>query len=90
MTEKEAIKLGFEFVKTYNHDDYRTNRFVNGVIELEFTYLQDKLVTADVTIEEINCMEVNREKLYMLNKLLNGKKKQMRVLGLRNTKSRYY
>ena len=72
MNEQDAINLGFEFVKTYNHDEYRTNRFVNGVIELEFTYIDKNLVSSDVTIQEINCMEVNKEKLYMLNKLLNG------------------
>lgn len=67
MTEQQAIQLGFELKKEFLHDGFKTRRYRLGVIELEFTYWSDgELNSVDVTIEEINCMDVDLSKLEKL------------------------
>lgn len=52
MTEKQIQTLGFEFVEKYTHDEYHTNRYKYGVLQLEFTYLNETLMDAGLTITE--------------------------------------
>ena len=42
MNENELKGLGFELTKKYEHDQYHTNRYARGVLEVEFTYEGDK------------------------------------------------
>jgi len=63
MTESEITALGFEHVESYDHDQYHTNRYENGDLEVEFTYEDDKLIDVDLTIEEVNCKPITREAL---------------------------
>lgn len=71
MTEKEIKEIGFTLVKTYNHDQFTTNRYQKGVLEVEFTYENKKLVTCDLTVEEINCLPITKIEIEQLNKILN-------------------
>ena len=64
--EKDIDGLGFQLAKSYDHDQFHTNRYVNGPLEVEFSYEQEKLVHVDLTITEINCMEVNLDQLQMI------------------------
>jgi hypothetical protein len=70
MTEQEIKDLGFELVTEYDHDQYHTNRYAKGVMEMEFTYHGKRLVTCDLTIQEINCMEITLDDLKTLTKIL--------------------
>ena len=38
MSEQEVKEIGFELVKQYEHDQYNTNRYKKGMLEVEFTY----------------------------------------------------
>jgi len=71
MTEQEIKDLGFKKVKSYKHDIFTTNRYEKGVLEVEFTYRGFNLETVDLTIEEINCMDIKKQELIQLNKILN-------------------
>lgn len=76
MQELDLIKLGFECVEQYTHDEYYTNRYVRGVLEVEFTYrgvlgMKGKLQTVDLAVQEVNCMPITLEKLKMLDAILN-------------------
>ena len=71
MTENEIKDIGFELVKKYEHDQFKTNRFQKGILEVEFTYEETKLVTVDLTVEEINCLPITKNELQQLNKILN-------------------
>lgn len=71
MTENEIKDIGFELVKQYEHNQFKTNRFQKGILEVEFTYEETKLVTVDLTVEEINCLPITKNELQQLNKILN-------------------
>ena len=51
MTEQQLIDLGFKLEEQYNHDEFNTNIFSKGVLEVEFTYYKGKLLTHEVTIK---------------------------------------
>jgi len=71
MTEKEIKGIGFELVKQYEHDQFKTNRYQKGILEVEFTYEGKNLVTVDLTMEEISCLPITKNELQQLNKILN-------------------
>ena len=70
MTENELKGLGFELTQQYEHDQYHTNRYANGVLEVEFTYEGDKLLTCDLTISELNCKPVTLDDMKALTLIL--------------------
>lgn len=70
LEEFDALVLGFKLVKTYTHDEFNTHRYKLGPIELEFTYKDGKLVTCDITSDEINCLPVDKQSLKMIIKAL--------------------
>ena len=71
MTEQDIKEIGFNLVKQYQHDDFHTNRYRKGLIEVEFTYKNDELLTIDAAISEINCIPVNKSDLQTLDKIIN-------------------
>ena len=73
---KTIQTLGFKFVKQYRPgeyiDEFITNRYKRGFIEVEVTYNSDNtLRTFDVTIDEVNYLPVNVEELQILDSILN-------------------
>lgn len=71
MTEQQLKGLGFELTKQYEHSQqYHTNRYAKGVLEVEFTYEGDKLLTCDLTISELNCKPVTFEEIKALTPIL--------------------
>ena len=70
MTENELKGLGFELIQKYEHDQYNTNRYAKGVLEVEFTYEGDKLLTCDLTISEMNCKPVTLDEMKALTPIL--------------------
>ncbi len=73
LTEKQIQDLGFEMVESYHHDQFTTNRYQKGVLEVEFTYYGLNLDTIDLTIQEINCLPINATELKHLDKIFNKK-----------------
>ena len=73
MTRKELEDMGFEFEKTYLHDNFTTIRHKKGIITTELTYLEGNLNSFDITIEEVNCLKVRKTELLILDNILNGK-----------------
>jgi len=71
MTESDIKEIGFELVKKYEHDQYFTHRYKKGKLEVEFTYENNKLVTRDLTVGEINCLPITKTELQQLNGILN-------------------
>jgi len=72
MTENELKGIGFELTQQYEHDQYHTNRYAKGVLEVEFTYEGDKLLTCDLTISELNCKPVTLDEMKALAPILGG------------------
>ena len=72
MTENELKELGFELTQQYEHDQYNTNRYDKGVLEVEFTYEGDKLLTCDLTISELNSKPVTLDEMKALTPILGG------------------
>lgn len=70
MKEEELKELGFKFVKRYDHNEFHTNRYEKGLLEVEFTYEGDKLLTCDLTISELNCVPVTLEDMKALTPIL--------------------
>ena len=71
MSEQEIKEIGFELVKQYEHDQYNTNRYKKGILEVEFIYESEKLITCDLTLQEVNCLPITKIELQQLNKILN-------------------
>lgn len=71
MAEDIMLKMGFEFVKKYNHDHYYTNQYKKGVLKVEFTYEGDYLLSNELTIDEIVALPFSLSELKVLDKILN-------------------
>ena len=72
MTELQLKKIGFKFTKQYNHDQFNTNRYCKGSLEVEFTYKNNKLVSTDLTIQEINFKPVTLADMEALTPILGS------------------
>jgi len=70
MTEEQLKGLGFKLTKQYEHDEFHTNRYAKGVLEVEFTYEAQQLVTCDLTISELNCKPVTFDEMKALTTIL--------------------
>ncbi len=70
ITEDQLKSLGFQFEKEYSHDQFYTKRFKSGNLEVELTYEDGKLVSQDLTSEEINCLPISFEDLKVLTPIL--------------------
>ena len=70
MTENELKGIGLELTQQYEHDQYHTNRYAKGVLEVEFTYEGDKLHSCDLTISELNCKPVTLDEMKALAPIL--------------------
>lgn len=70
ITEEKLQAIGFDFVKEYPHDQFVTRRFQKGYLEVEISYEDGAIVSANLTIEEINCLEISFEKLQILSNVL--------------------
>lgn len=76
MTEQDIKDLGFILERGYEHDQYRTLRYVKGVLEVEFTYEGDRLENVSLTIEEVNCIDVSLEMLSALTPIFGNNQTQ--------------
>lgn len=70
MTEEQIKGLGFELTERYTHDQFNTNRYVKGVLEVEFTYECNELRTCDLSISELNCMPITFEEMKAIAPIL--------------------
>lgn len=70
MNESQIIELGWRLVKKYKHDQYHTNRYRIGCMEVEFTYEGEELLSCDVSISELNCMPISFEQAKLLTEML--------------------
>ena len=72
MTEDQLKGLGFKLTKQYDHDEFHTNRYAKGILEVEFTYKEDKLMTCDLSITEVYCVPVTFEDIKAITPVLGG------------------
>lgn len=71
MTEIQLKQLDFKLIKQYDHDQYNTNRYKKGILEVEFTYEVEELHDISLTIEEVNAVPVTINELLVLNLIFN-------------------
>lgn len=71
MSELEIESIGFGLTKQYHHDQYKSRRFKLGMLEVEFTYENEKLHDVSLTIEEVNAIPTTLNELLVLNLILN-------------------
>lgn len=69
-TEAQIKEIGFKRTDSYDHDQYHTNRYKKGCLEVEFTYEGDELLTCDLTISELNCMPISFNQIKQIAELL--------------------
>lgn len=69
MSEDQIKQLGWDLVKQYDHDQYNTNRYKLGCMEIEFTYEKEQLLTCDLTISELNCMPITFNQVKQITEL---------------------
>ena len=70
MNEEQIKTLGWKLVKSYDHDQFHTNRYKLGCMEIEFTYEGNEMHTCDVTISELNCMPISFDQAKLLTELI--------------------
>lgn len=68
----DVVELGFELVKAYPHDQFFTNRYKKGVMEIDFTYEKEELLTVDLKIEETDSIPINIKDLKELDRIFNS------------------
>ncbi len=78
ITELDLFLLGFQRVKQYVHDNYNTDRYRRGSIQVEFTYKGGhlnsggELESIDMSIDEIvGCEIPTLNELKTLTQVLN-------------------
>lgn len=73
LTEEKAKHLNFEFVKNFDHDEWRSARYKKGIIEIDFTYITEtgELEGFDISIDEVVGKDVTIEQLKQLDQILN-------------------
>ena len=72
MTEQQLKALGFKMTKQYEHDQYITKRYTKGVLEVEFTYGWEGLITIDLSIKEVICKPVTLKEIKALTPILGN------------------
>lgn len=70
IVESRIKEIGWKLVKQYSHDQYNTNRYKLGCMEIEFTYEGRDLLTCDLTISELNCMPISFDEIKKATELL--------------------
>jgi len=70
ISEAQIKEIGFQLTDRYDHDHYHTNRYQKGCLEVEFTYENDKLLTCDLTISELNCMPISFQEIKAISDLI--------------------
>ncbi len=70
MTEVQLKELGFKLIEQYEHDEFNTNRYAKGCLQVEFTYNSENLESVDLTIEEVNCKPVTLADMKSLTAIL--------------------
>jgi len=70
MTEQEVKNLGFKLVEKYEHDQFHTSRFQQGILEVEFTYKADDLISLDLIIPELHYWPITLKEMKVLVPIL--------------------
>jgi|GEM_PF-1997547 len=71
MTENSIQKIGFELVRRYKHDEFNTNKYKKGCIEIEFTYEGKSSAGVDVKLGEMDWRTFYFNEVVKLDELLN-------------------
>jgi hypothetical protein len=70
MTEAQLKALGWKLVKQYQHNQYHTARYQLGCLTIEFTYLEEDLVTCDLLAPELEECNVSLRQAELLTELV--------------------
>lgn len=71
ITVDEIKLMGFELIKQYDHDQFHTDRYKKGILEVEFTYENSEIESVTLTMDEINSININTSDLEQLDRILN-------------------
>jgi len=73
LTMEELEAIGFKIVKSYEHDEWMTQRRQKGCITVETAWLKTgEFVSQDLWVEEAMCESFNKADLSVLDKILNN------------------
>lgn len=77
ISEKTLTDLGYLHVHSYDHDEFKTKRFDNGVLLVEVSYKDGKPVFWDITVEEMTSDQLTVQDLteitHLMTKIFNRK-----------------
>jgi hypothetical protein len=73
LTEKEITALGWELVKQYTHDQYHTNRYALGAMQLEFTYEGPDVSNISITMDGQNARPISYRQAKILTEVYAAK-----------------
>jgi hypothetical protein len=72
LTMSKLSELGFEIVKSYNRDEFMTQRRQKGCIQVETTWLKTgEFVSQDLWIDDAELDKFTKQELLSLDKILN-------------------
>ena len=75
LTMSEFEALGFEIVKSYEHDEWMTQRRQKGCITVETTWLKTgEFVSQDLWIDDASMDKFTKQELLFLDIILNKTK----------------
>lgn len=74
MDSEKLKSIGFEFDKAYKHNQFITERFINGPLLYKITKdTETGEVTNDMVIDEVDCSEYSDEEVETLALILGSK-----------------
>jgi hypothetical protein len=75
INDKQLRALGFNITETYSHDQYFINKYTKGILGVECTYQNGKIISFDLTIKEKEYIPVTYYDLKTITEWFNNVKK---------------
>lgn len=82
ITKESLEALGFEFDRSYPHDQFKTEVYAKGALEVEITYEGEKIVSTELNARHIVGRKIDLIDLNKFVELLEPKSKKLEVIPI--------